>query len=88
MTVTAGNELSLPIPPSEPDLKELHNWAKSMYNVLKNLHVGGLQATFFTQDELTSMTDLAQSGKLFFNSTTNKLQKSNIVGGVLTITDV
>ncbi len=76
--------MGIPIISDRPDLNELHSWAKSMVIWLSNLHLNGLQATPTTTaqiNQMVSVNDLAQSGKLFFNSDDGQNYKAEVTGG-------
>lgn len=76
---------SIPKPPDNADLTELHTWAKDLFSFLTTNWQNGLQAPFFSQNQLDQMTSLSQSGKFFFNNDTGKLMASEIDAGNLDI---
>lgn len=76
---------TIPKPPDKPDIDALQRWANDMYSFLINNWQSGLQAPFFSQDQLDQMTELSQSGKLFFNNDTGKFMGGEVVANALDI---
>lgn len=76
---------TIPKPPDKPDIAALQRWANDMYSFLINNWQSGLQIPFFSQDQITQMTDLTQAGKLFFNNDTGKAMVGEVATDALSI---
>lgn len=77
--------MSLPVPPDDPVVEDMHKWMLSIYNWHKNTVINGVQTPFYSQDQLNQMNKLDQSGKIFFNNDTGKFCAGYIEGGNLVI---
>lgn len=77
--------ISIPAPPDKADLEALHKWALSLYIWLQSMFAGGLQAAFLSQAQIDQITQLSDSGKIFFNNDTGKFSGSVIEGGAVVI---
>lgn len=79
------NPVTIPQPPADADLKELHKWATSLSLWLNQNFAAGVQQTFFSNQQISGITGLDQAGKVFFNNDTGEFQCTKVVGGNLSI---
>lgn len=80
--------MRLPQPPGSKDIEDIHKSVTDIVNFLGLMHENGTAHPAFTQDQINQMTQLTQAGKMVFNSTTGKQQKSNVVSGAVVWSDV
>lgn len=77
-------QMDVPVPPATPDVVGMHRTQLSMYNWHKNTVANGAQMPFFSTDQINAMAtanDLAQSGKIFYDSVANVFKAAIITGG-------
>jgi hypothetical protein len=75
----------IPKPPDNPNLEEIHTWAKDLFNFLQLNWSTGIQAPFFSQNQIDQMTTKDQAGKLFFNNDTGKFMGGEVAAGNLDV---
>lgn len=83
--------MEAPVPPTAPNVDELHRYALSMYNWHKQTMLNGNQMPHFGTNQLTDMQtqgDKAQVGKIFYDVEADVFKAAVLVGGVLTIKTV
>ena len=83
--------MEFPSPPTAANIDELHRWALSVTNWVKNTTLNGLQSPVFGTQQLTDMQSQgtkSQAGKLFYDVNTDELKAAVLVGGNLTIKTV
>jgi hypothetical protein len=76
---------TVPKPPDDANMQEMFKWMQDMYTWATTHFPSGLLAPFFTQDQITAMTDLDQAGKIFFNHTTGKFMGGEVAAGALSV---
>ena len=77
--------VTIPTPPSDADIKELHKWATSLSLWLNQNFASGVQQTFLSTQQVGGITGLEHAGKVFFNNDTGEFQCTQVVGGALTV---
>ena len=80
--------MEVPKVDAEANLEELHQWSLEMYTWFQTVVLNGLQVPFYNTNQLADMEaegDLAQTGKLFYDSEANLLKIALIEGGLLKI---
>lgn len=83
-----SNELppaTVPKPPDSANMQEMFKWIQDMYTWASTHFPQGILTPFFTQDQINSMTNLEQAGKIFFNHTTGKFMGGEVVSGALSV---
>jgi hypothetical protein len=80
--------LSLPAIPQTADINAMYIYLKSLHYFLQNIVLNGIQLTEFSQDQINQMNQLTQTGKIFYNTSTNKPYVAIDNAGVLEIKEV
>jgi hypothetical protein len=76
---------TVPKPPEDPNLQEMHKWIQDMYTWATTHFPKGLLLTFFTQDQVNQINQLSEAGKIFFNYTTGKFMGCEVDSGNLVV---
>lgn len=83
--MASSPNFTIPKPPDNADLRELHTYVKDLYTFMVNNWQAGLQVPFFSQSQINQMNTLSQAGKLFFNNDTGKMMVGEVEAGALAV---
>jgi hypothetical protein len=77
--------VTIPQPPSEANLQELHKWATSFILWMNQNFGSGVQQTFLSQNQVSNINGNENIGKIHYNNDTNTFQGTFMSGGNLVV---
>ena len=77
--------VTIPQPPAEADLKEMHKHLTSLSLWMGQNFGSGVQQTWLSTNQATAISGNENIGKIHFNSDTGTFQCTEMVGGNLVL---
>lgn len=77
--------VTLPQPPSEASLDEIHKYITTLSIWLNQNHGSGTQTTFLSQQQINNITGNENAAKIHYNNDTGEFQGTVISGGNLVV---
>lgn len=77
--------VTIPQPPAEADLKEIHKHLTNLSLWMNQNFGSGVQQTFLSQNQANNITGNENLGKIHFNNDTGMFQGTVMIGGNLVV---